>query len=111
MFLRNVQPFAARVVPVRATSPSVLDELAALGLQPDLVFIDAAKLTGDLVTASELWPEAILTGDDWSFSRDTTRPMREIVTRFAERRQLAVMRKSETWVIANERETVTTLDP
>ena len=61
MFLRNVLPFAERVVPVRAASPMVLDELARLGLRPDLVFIDAAKLTGDLVTASELWPEAILT--------------------------------------------------
>jgi predicted O-methyltransferase YrrM len=112
MFLRNVQPFAGRVVPVRAASPPVLDQLAALGLQPDLVFIDATKLTGDLATASELWPEAILTGDDWSFGGDNSaRPMREIVQRFAERRHLAVVRKSETWVIADERETVTTLDP
>lgn len=110
LFLRNVQPFAERVIPVRAASPEVLDELAALGLRPDLVFIDATKLTCDLATASELWPDAILSGDDWSFvGGDSTRPMREIVRRFAERRQLAVVRKSETWVISDERETPTTL--
>ena len=103
MFLRNVQPFAGRVVPVRAASPMVLDELAQLGLRADLVFIDAAKLTGDLVTASELWPEAILTGDDWGFEGDdSTGPMREVVLRFAGRRRLEVVRKSETWVLTNE---------
>jgi hypothetical protein len=102
MFLRNVLPFAERVVPVRGASPMVLDELAQLGLRVDLVFIDAAKLTGDLVTASELWPEAILTGDDWTFDGgDTTSPMRDVVLRFAERRSLEVVRKSETWVLTH----------
>jgi hypothetical protein len=112
MFLRNVRPFSERVVPVRAASPMVLDELAQLGLRPDLVFIDAAKLTGDLVTASELWPEAILTGDDWGFEGDdSTGPMRDVVLRFAQRRRLEVIRKSETWVITSAPEPVTTLVP
>jgi methyltransferase family protein len=112
MFLRNVLPFAGRVVPVRAASPMVLDELARLGLRVDLVFIDAAKLTGDLVTASELWPDAILTGDDWSFDGDdSTSPMRDVVLRFAQQRGLEVVRKSETWVITGAPETVTTLVP
>jgi hypothetical protein len=112
MFLRNVQPFAGRVVPVRAASPMVLDELARLGLRPDLLFLDAAKLTGDLVTASELWPETILTGDDWGFEGDdSTGPMRDVVLRFAQRRGLEVVRKSETWVITGAPETVTTLVP
>ncbi len=110
LFLRNVQPFSERVIPVRASSPEVLDELAALGLRPDLVFVDATKLTCDLATASELWPDAVLSGDDWSFDGGgSARPMREIVQRFAERRQRAVVRKSETWVIADERGTPTTL--
>jgi hypothetical protein len=109
-FLRNVRPFAERVIPVRAPSPEVLDALARLGLQPDLVFIDATKLTADLATAGELWPAAVLTGDDWSLAGGESRfPMREIVQRFAERRGLAVVRKSESWVIADERGTATTL--
>ena len=112
MFLRNVQPYAERVVPVRAASPMVLDELARLGLRPDLVFVDAAKLTGDLVTATELWPEAILTGDAWGYEGvDSTSQMRDVVLRFAGRRGLEVVRKSETWVITGSPETVTTLVP
>jgi hypothetical protein len=110
LFLRNVQPFAGRVIPVRKASPQVLDELAWLGLQPDLVFIDATKLTCDLATASELWPNAILSGDDWSFEGGGSQlPMREIVQRFAERRSLPVVRKSETWLVADEPKAATTL--
>ena len=108
-FLANVLPFRERVIPVREASPMVLDALLELGLRPDLAFIDASKLTGDLATTHELWPNAILTGDDWSYpSDDPTEadgrrpdryPMRDAVLRFAARRGSRVVRKSETWWI------------
>ena len=64
-FLANMAPYRDRVVPVRARSEDVLAELKRLGLEPDLIYIDADKKRVDLDLCLELFPGAILSGDDY----------------------------------------------
>ena len=46
-FLANLAPFKDRIVPVRGRSELLLEPLAATGLEPDLVYIDADKKRSD----------------------------------------------------------------
>lgn len=62
-----------RVIPVRADSLSGMRAVAAHGVQPDLIYVDAAhdrlSVLNDVRLAGELFPLARLTGDDYHDDR------------------------------------------
>jgi len=68
-FLRNLWPWRNRVVPMRSTTLDGMRELYELGIEPDLIYIDAShdelNVFLDVSTALELFPKAELVGDDW----------------------------------------------
>jgi hypothetical protein len=43
----------------------MLAALHSAGLRPDLIFIDADKQAAEIQLCDELFPEAIVCGDDW----------------------------------------------
>jgi len=98
--MANLRGFENRFVPVRGLSPDALPALKEAGFIPDLVYIDAGKKADDLEVCHALWPEAILTGDDWHWNRTKGYPMRRIVNDFAEANGFSVWAEHATWVLS-----------
>jgi hypothetical protein len=71
-FLRNLWEFRDRVVPLKCTTQKGLERIAAAGLTPDLIYLDAAhdasSVLADVSLALRLFPKATLVGDDWSWN-------------------------------------------
>jgi len=97
--MANLHGFETRFVPVRGLSPDVLPSLKDTGFAPDLIYIDASKKADDLDVCHALWPQAIITGDDWHWNRTKGYPMRKIVNEFAEKHGFAVKAEHATWVL------------
>ncbi|MBL4838288.1 MAG: hypothetical protein JKY34_12005 [Kordiimonadaceae bacterium] len=97
--MANLTEFKDRFVPVRGFSPGALPDLKKAGFIPDIVYIDAGKKAEDLEVCHQLWPNAIITGDDWHWNRTKGFPMRKIVTGFAEKNNFRVEADHATWVL------------
>lgn len=100
--LSLLRPYRDRFIPMQATSPDGLHEIAATGLKPDLVYIDADKKAEDLEAAHRLWPEAIIAGDDWHWGRTKGYPMRRVVEEFAAKNGFAITADHGTWVLTRQ---------
>jgi hypothetical protein len=101
--LANVAAYRDRYIPVRDKSPDVLPELQALGLVPDIVYIDATKHRDDLDAVHSLWPDATLCGDDWTWAPEQGFPMRRAVTAFAAENGFEVEAERATWMLRRRR--------
>lgn len=68
-FLANTWDLRSRLTPIRRESVNGLIVLASFGVEPDLIYIDAAhdyeSVMADIKAARELFPGAVLVGDDW----------------------------------------------
>jgi hypothetical protein len=98
-FLANLWADRERVVPLRGRSPEKLHELAELGVIPDLVYLDSDKSGVELELCHELFPSAILCGDDWTYGADEGYPIRQPVREFCRRHGRYVRTKMATWII------------
>jgi len=102
-FLANLAPCKDRVIPVRGASEHLLDQLAASGLEPDIIYIDADKKRSDLDDCFRLWPQAQLTGDDYLWEPDRGYPMQQHVNTFAAEHDFTVRHVLHTWVLVPNR--------
>lgn len=97
--MANVRNHADRFIPVRASSPEVLQELAALSVMPDMIYFDSNKLLDDLRVARRLFPAATLCGDDWTWGADQGYPVQTAVRSYCEEFGLRYRAKRATWII------------
>jgi len=71
-FLKNLWPWRDRVVPVRETTVVGMATVNQCGIIPDVVYIDAAhdadSVGADLRAVLEMWPDAHIIGDDWTWA-------------------------------------------
>jgi len=69
LYRANLWEFRDRVVQIQAASVAGMRIIAEAGVQPALVYIDAShdheSVTKDVLAALELFPRAILCGDDY----------------------------------------------
>ena len=84
-----------RLLPLRTTSGEGLPQLFAMGLKPDLIYVDGLHdfhgCYDDLTLAFHLFPGATIAGDDWEFDPGLEHhqfmgyllPVRRAVTEFA----------------------------
>lgn len=101
--LNNIREFRDRFIPVRQRSPDALHYLHGRGIRPQLIYIDAFKTEDDLWVAHELFPDAILCGDDWDWTDEGGQyRMREHVKRFAREFGSDVVAEGATWVLSSE---------
>lgn len=104
--LNNVRDFRDRFFPVRRFSPEALHYLHARRIHPELIYIDAFKSEEDLYVAHELFPKAILCGDDWTWKDESGRyQMREHVEQFAREKDFAIIADGSTWLLERRPET------
>lgn len=111
-FVANMWEYRDRVIPVREYSPGILHELADLGLCPDLIYLDSDKVGTEIELCAELFPGAIMTGDDWEWkgdagqsdgdSEDEMYPIRGPVRNFCARNHRYLKVEGATWVIDTE---------
>ncbi|MFM8891191.1 MAG: hypothetical protein ACKOTB_06130, partial [Planctomycetia bacterium] len=70
-----------------------------LGLRPDLIFIDADKQAEEVGICDELFPAALVCGDDWLWSDGKRYPVQRPVRESARRRGRVLKCVSNTWLI------------
>lgn len=70
-FLKNCWALRDRLIPLRANTVPGMKLVHGHGILPDLVYVDAAhdyqSVRADIMTALELFPDALLCGDDFQW--------------------------------------------
>lgn len=100
----NLAEFQERCFLVQMGVPEAFEELAALGLHPDIVFLDAMKRREEFEGADTAFPDAIICGDDWSWKDDCGNyPVRRFAADLAARRRGRVFADRATFVIDEPR--------
>lgn len=68
-FLDNLWDHRQRVVPMKTTTLDGMQELSDLGIEPDLIYVDASHeeefVFADVCKAIDTFPRAKILGDDW----------------------------------------------
>lgn len=104
-FLATNWDYRDRLIPVRHASPEAIFEIAQLGLQPDLIYLDADKSGREIEICHQLFPAAIISGDDWWWGTDLLwrpdegYPIRVPVQQFCRRHRQFLKTNLHTWVI------------
>jgi len=98
-FLATMWDHRDRVIPVRGRGCEMLPVLHSLGLRPDLIFIDADKSGVEIAVCDDLFPEAVVCGDDWLWCDGRCYPSRQPVADSARRRGRVLKCVSNTWLI------------
>ncbi|HID78132.1 MAG TPA: class I SAM-dependent methyltransferase [Planctomycetaceae bacterium] len=95
-FLVNCWGYRERLIPVRTTTLCGLQLVSSMGLEPDLIYIDADHLylavKADLEASHTLFPNARLVGDDYAWP-DVNRALRE----FGEAHGLRIETNARAW--------------
>lgn len=98
--VNNVRLYKNRFIPVRQRSPEALRYLKERQIEPQMIYIDADKRREDLDVAHELFPNAILAGDDWLWPDETgVMRMQEHVKSFAQDNQFEIQHSRQSWVL------------
>jgi hypothetical protein len=98
-FLCSMWDVRDRVIPVRGRAEDVLPQLRSLGLQPDLVYLDADKRGREIAMCDELFPAALIGGDDWIWSDGHSFPIRSPARMSARARRRTLKCCGNTWLI------------
>ena len=85
-------------------SPEELYRLHEFGVCPDIVYFDSTKVLDDLPVAEQLFPEAILCGDDWSWGAEEGFPVQRAVHAFCDAHDYSVVAESATWYLTRDRD-------
>ena len=98
--LNNVRLYKKRFIPVRRPSPEALRYLKERQINPQMIYIDAGKERNDLDAAYELFPDAILCGDDWLWPDSSgVMRMQEHVKAFAREHNFEVRHSLQSWLL------------
>ncbi|MGD0189800.1 MAG: hypothetical protein ABSD74_03560 [Rhizomicrobium sp.] len=98
--MNNVRLYKDRFIPVRRRAPEVFRYLHERGIEPGLIYIDADKQREDLDTAFQLFPKAVLCGDDWLWPDENgVMRMQEHVKAFAREHGHEVSNSRQTWLL------------
>jgi hypothetical protein len=97
--MANIQRHRERFFPFVGKSPDALRALHAAGVEADIIYFDSDKVLGDLEVGLELYPNAILSGDDWRWGADQGYPVQTAVKEFCRRHGFEVEDRRATWLI------------
>jgi hypothetical protein len=98
--LNNVRQYKDRFIPVRRRAPEVFHYLRDRKIAPKLIYIDADKKREDLDVVRELFPDAVLCGDDWLWADGTgALRMQDHVKAFAKEHNYTIRDSRQTWLL------------
>ncbi len=107
-FVASNWEYRDRLIPVRGSSPEVIYDIANLGIQPDLVYLDADKSGREIEICHKLFPAAVITGDDWWWGMDRRwrvdegYPIRKPVKAFSKENDVFLKTSGHTWVLDDQ---------
>jgi hypothetical protein len=98
--LHNLRSFRERVIPIQMPAEAGYAYIRSF-VEPQIIYIDANKQPQDYMLAHQLFPNAILCGDDWTWQDESgDYPVRGYVHQVAAFRDCTVLAKDATWVLA-----------
>lgn len=101
----NLARFRDRCIMIQQGMPGAFGTLKAAGLAPDIVYLDAMKRRDEFWGAHEAFPDAIFTGDDWSWKTPATGvcEVREYVVEVARARNAKIYADRMTFIVSEPR--------
>lgn len=101
----NLASYRSRCVMIQESMPAGFKTLKDVGLAPDIIYLDAMKRRDEFWGAHEAFPDAIFTGDDWSWLNPSsgTFEVRDFVIEVARARSGAVYANRQTFVVSEPR--------
>lgn len=100
--LANVKKYRDRFIPVKGYSPQVLYELHGMKVRPEIIYFDSNKSLSYMDVCWQLFPHAILCGDDWTWGADRGFPVQAKVNDFCQRHGFSVRSKLSTWMLLKQ---------
>jgi hypothetical protein len=101
VFLQNTWEHQHHLTPVRAKTDEGLEILRKLDIPVELIYIDAAHhfegVVHDVMKCAEIWPNAILVGDDWTWES-----VREGVYHCAKKLDKRIYHLDTVWTFTDE---------
>ena len=97
-FKKNILNFIDRVTVYKGDFKQEAQTIAT-NHDIDLVYLDADKSYEILRICGELFPNAKLTGDDWTWSMDQSYPIKTAVMEYCDETKKSFRFQSATWVI------------
>lgn len=97
--MSNLQEYGDRFFPIKGTSPDKLYELKNIGITPELIYIDSDKKMDELEVCHQLFPDCIISGDDWTWHKEEGYPIRKPIEEFAQKYDYEVISSRATWLL------------
>jgi len=105
-FIANQWDYRDRLTPIRAGTVDGIWLARDAGLEPDLIYIDAAhdraSFEADLAAAARCFPRATLSGDDWNWGGLDHYTIQPAVQALAAARSQKIEVDGECWAIVRE---------
>jgi predicted O-methyltransferase YrrM len=105
-FIVNCWSFKDRIIPIKMTTVPGMHYIADNDIKPDIIFVDASHeyedVLADLETASKLFPNAVLVGDDWSWKnrlKEKRKTVKEAVKTFCKKYKFKCRHNTRCWQI------------
>ncbi len=106
-FLVNCWEYKNRLIPLQASTIEGLEKVKAAGLNPDIVYVDAAhdydSATRDIEKVYELFPKTCICGDDWQWNASAGLPVQRAVRDFAARHNFTIHAERNFWRLQKNR--------
>lgn len=100
-FLVNCWNFKERLIPIRMSTTDGLKEVYNFGISPNFIYVDAGhsfdEVVKDISTSIELFPHAIIGGDDWIW-RKSTLPVQKAVKHCAKKFNKKIKFSKNNWL-------------
>jgi predicted O-methyltransferase YrrM len=105
-FIVNCWEYKDRIVPIRLNTIAGLQYLYDNQIVPDVIYVDAsheeADVIADIEKCLELFPDALITGDDWSWKNkkhNKRYTVRDAVLLVALKHKLHLTNNNRCWVL------------
>lgn len=97
--ITNLWQYRDRFIPIKNKSPGILYEFKKLDIVPELIYIDTDHQLTELETIKTLFPNTIITGNGWTWSKDGSFPVQEKVEDFAQQYDYQIYTSKGSWIL------------
>lgn len=102
IFFKNLECFKDRISIYRGNFNKIIDEIKADHPDVDIVFLDADKRREMIDLAHRCYPDALISGDDWSWGESQGFPMQLAVKAFCNDNHMEWESVAATWKIKHK---------
>lgn len=103
VFMNNVMGFQKRIRPFQCNTIEGLKHLRDIHFEPEFIYIDANHnykfVLEDLQTSIDLFPNAVILGDDFS---ESWKGVQQAVREIAQQHDYKIYSRSHTWIFVND---------